>query len=92
MNFSIGDKLEKPKLYSWGKQLCSLSILKKSNVFRFLLNFFNIFKFLVHAFNPRTLEAEASAENLRPAWSTDRVPGQPVLHSETLSQKTNKMV
>jgi hypothetical protein len=26
----------------------------------------------------------------RPAWVTDRVPGQPGLHRETLSQKPKK--
>jgi hypothetical protein len=28
--------------------------------------------------------------NLRPAWSTNQVPGQPGLHRETLSQKKKK--
>jgi hypothetical protein len=28
--------------------------------------------------------------NLRPAWSTQQVPGQPGLHSETLSQNKTK--
>jgi hypothetical protein len=28
--------------------------------------------------------------NLRPAWSTECVPGQPGLHRETLSQKRKK--
>jgi hypothetical protein len=28
--------------------------------------------------------------SLRPAWSTERVPGQSGLHRETLSQKQNK--
>ena len=28
--------------------------------------------------------------SLRPVWSTERVPGQPALHRETLSQNTNK--
>lgn len=27
--------------------------------------------------------------NLRPAWSTEKVPQQPRLHKETLSQNTN---
>jgi hypothetical protein len=41
-----------------------------------------------HAFNPSTPEAEAGESlSSRPAWSTDRVPGQPGLHKETLSQK-----
>jgi hypothetical protein len=45
------------------------------------------------AFNPNTWEAEAEAGRFlssRPAWSTEWVPGQPRLHRETLSQKTNK--
>ena len=43
---------------------------------------------VVHAFNPSTLEAEASG-SLRPAWSTEWVPGQSRLHRETLSTNTN---
>jgi hypothetical protein len=46
---------------------------------------------VAHAFNPSTWEAEAGRFlSSRPAWSTDRVPGQPGLHRETLSRKTNK--
>jgi hypothetical protein len=46
---------------------------------------------VVHAFNPSTREAEAGRFlSSRPAWSTKRVPGQPGLHRETLSRKTNK--
>jgi hypothetical protein len=46
---------------------------------------------VVHTFNPNTQEAEAGGFlNLRPAWSTKWVPGQPGLYRETLSQKTNK--
>jgi hypothetical protein len=48
---------------------------------------------MAHIFNPRTWEAEAEAGGfliLRPAWSTEWVPGQPGLHRETLSRKTNK--
>jgi hypothetical protein len=46
---------------------------------------------VTHAFNPSTREAEAGGFlSSRPAWSTDRVPGQPGLHRETLSRKTNK--
>jgi hypothetical protein len=41
-----------------------------------------------HTFNLRTWEAEAGwFLSLRPAWSTDQVPGQPELHRETLSRK-----
>jgi hypothetical protein len=44
---------------------------------------------VAHAFNPSTREAEAGRFlSSRPAWSTERVPGQPGLHRETLSQKT----
>jgi hypothetical protein len=44
---------------------------------------------VAHAFNPSTQEAEASGFLiLRPAWSTEQVPGQPELHRETLSWKT----
>jgi hypothetical protein len=46
---------------------------------------------VAHAFNPSTWEAEAGGFlSSRPAWSTERVPGQPGLHRETLSRKTNK--
>jgi hypothetical protein len=46
---------------------------------------------VVHAFNHSTWEAEAGGFlSLRPAWSTKRVPGQPGLHRETLSQKKKK--
>jgi hypothetical protein len=45
---------------------------------------------VAHAFNPSTWEAEAGGFlSSRPAWSTERVPGQPGLHRETLSRKTN---
>jgi hypothetical protein len=44
---------------------------------------------LAHAFNPSTWEAEAGGFlSSRPAWSTERVLGQPGLHRETLSLKT----
>jgi hypothetical protein len=46
---------------------------------------------VVHAFNPSTREAGAGRFlSPRPAWSTERVPGQPGLHRETLSQKKKK--
>jgi hypothetical protein len=46
---------------------------------------------VAHAFNPSTWEAEAGEFlSSRPAWSTERVPGQPGLHRETLSRKTKK--
>ena len=42
-------------------------------------------------FESSTWEVEAGRFlSLRPAWSTERVPGQPGLHRETLSQKTKK--
>jgi DNA segregation ATPase FtsK/SpoIIIE-like protein len=41
-----------------------------------------------HPFNPSTREAEAGRFlSSRPAWSTERVLGQPGLYRETLSQK-----
>jgi hypothetical protein len=44
---------------------------------------------ILFAFNPSTWEAEAGRFlSSSPAWSTERVPGQPGLHRETLSQKT----
>jgi hypothetical protein len=47
---------------------------------------------VAHAFNPRTQEAEAGGSlSLRPAWSTQRVPGQPGLHKETLPRKKKKL-
>jgi hypothetical protein len=43
---------------------------------------------VAHTFNPSTREAEAGGFlSLRSAWSTKRVPGQPGLYRETLSQK-----
>jgi hypothetical protein len=48
---------------------------------------------VAHASSPSTQEAEAGGFlSLRPAWSTEWVPGQPGLHRETLSwkNKTNK--
>ena len=43
---------------------------------------------VVQDFNPSTWKAEADDSlSLRPAWSTEQVPGQPGLHRETLSQK-----
>jgi hypothetical protein len=42
-----------------------------------------------HAFNPSSWEAEAGRFlSLRPAWSTQWVPGQQGIHRETLSRKT----
>jgi hypothetical protein len=46
---------------------------------------------VVHAFNLSTWKAEAGGFlGLRPAWSTERVPGQPGLHREALSQRIKK--
>jgi hypothetical protein len=46
---------------------------------------------VAHAFNPSTWEAEADKFlSLRPAWSTEWVPGQAGLHREILSQKKKK--
>jgi hypothetical protein len=46
---------------------------------------------VVYACNPSTWEAEAGGFlSLRPTWSTEWVLGQPGLHRETLSWKTNK--
>jgi hypothetical protein len=46
---------------------------------------------VVHTFNPSTRKAEAGGFlSSRPAWSTKWVPGQPGLHRETLSRKTQK--
>jgi hypothetical protein len=43
---------------------------------------------VAHPFNPSTWQAEAGGFlSSRPSWST--VPGQPGLHRQTLSQKTN---
>jgi hypothetical protein len=44
-----------------------------------------------HTFNPSTWEAEAGKFlNLKPAWSTEWVLGQPGLHRETLTKKKKK--
>jgi hypothetical protein len=46
---------------------------------------------VVHTFYPSTQKAEAGRFlSSRPAWSTERVPGQPGLHRETLSRKKKK--
>jgi hypothetical protein len=43
---------------------------------------------VAHAFNSSTQEAEAGRSlSSRPTWSTQRVPDQPGLYRETLSQK-----
>ena len=40
----------------------------------------------MHTFSPSTWETETGESlSLRPAWSAERVPGQPGLHRETLS-------
>jgi hypothetical protein len=47
---------------------------------------------VVHAFNPSTQEAEAGGFfSLRPAWSTQWVPGESGLHRENpVSKKQEK--
>jgi hypothetical protein len=44
--------------------------------------------------NPSTQETEAdrSLLSLRPAWSTERVLGEPELQTETLTQKASNQV
>jgi hypothetical protein len=43
---------------------------------------------VAHAFNPSIREAEAGRFlSSRPAWPTKRVPGQPGLYRETLSEQ-----
>jgi hypothetical protein len=47
------------------------------------------FLFIAKWWLPSLWEAEAGASlSLRPAWSTEKIPGQPGLHRETLSGKT----
>ena len=44
---------------------------------------------VAHTFNPSTQEAEEGGSlSSRPAWSTERIPGQSGLQRETLSGKT----
>jgi hypothetical protein len=66
-------------------------ILRNSFFFLFFFYFKDLFILpgvVVHAFNPSTREEEAGGFlSSRPAWSTERVPGQPGLYRETLSQK-----
>jgi hypothetical protein len=50
---------------------------------------------VVHVINPSTWEAEAEAEagrslEFEASWSTEQVPGQPGLHSATLSPKNKE--
>jgi hypothetical protein len=42
---------------------------------------------VTYTFNPSTGRQRQTDLGLRLAWSTERVPGQPGLHKETLSQK-----
>ena len=72
------------------------SVLKPNSLIKLPYNFIYRRKFLkirkisqvvvAHTFDLSTWEAEAGRSlSLRPAWSTERVPGQPGLHRETLS-------
>ena len=47
---------------------------------------------VAHIFNPSTQEADWWISEFEATWSKQQVPGQPVLHRETLSLKkqTNK--
>jgi hypothetical protein len=46
---------------------------------------------VTYTFNTSTQEVEAGeCLSSRPTWSTDRVLGQPGVHSETLSKKINE--
>ena len=46
---------------------------------------------VMHSFNPGTQKAEADeALSSRPAWSAKLIQGQPELHKETMSHKTEK--
>ena len=46
---------------------------------------------MVHFFNPSTWEAEALISlSLRPAWSTERVPGQPYAYTQKPCLKKKK--
>lgn len=48
---------------------------------------------VVHTFNPNTQEAEAGEQiflSPRLAWTTELVPEQPWLYTETLSQNAKK--
>ena len=60
------------------------SLLSGNNTFKNNLSW----AVVTHAFNLSTWEAEAGRFlSLRPAWSTEWVPGQPGLYRETLSWK-----
>jgi hypothetical protein len=63
----------------------------RPNYLQAIKNNRNIWAVVAHAFNPSTWEAEIGGFlSLRPAWSTEWVPGQPRLHRETLSQKKKR--
>ena len=49
---------------------------------------------MAHSFNIGTQEAETglNSVSLKPAWSTEQLPGQPELHGETLSQKKKSII
>lgn len=49
---------------------------------------FNVQDMMTYAYNPSTQEAEADeSQSSKPAWSSQQVPDQPRLHSETASQR-----
>jgi hypothetical protein len=53
------------------------------------LRFYSWMSVVVHAFNPSTWEAKADRSlSSKLTWSIEQGPGQPGLHRETLSQKT----
>ena len=65
----------------WRKERINIQELPHILIFKM----FSIGRAMVaHAFNPSTWEAEAGRFlSSRPAWSTERVPGQPWLDRET---------
>ena len=44
----------------------------------------------MHAFNLRTREAQTGVSEFEASLPTEKVPGQPELHRETLSRKTKQ--
>jgi hypothetical protein len=45
----------------------------------------------VRSFHTRSQETQAGYVSLRPAWSTEEVPGKPGLHNETLSWEAGEI-
>jgi hypothetical protein len=66
-------------------------LIKRKKVFYGKLAFCPLFMILLKSKSVQEVEA-GGFQSSRTAWSTERVPGQPGLHRETLSQKKKKKI